>query len=102
MDECLPKKLKRLLPGHDVRTVPELGLASYKNGTLLKALAGKCKAFITIDSNLSFQQNLPALPFTSILLSAPSNRANDLAPLVPAILKALEHPLPGSIIRIPY
>ncbi len=100
MDECLPKKLKRLLPGHAIRTVPELGFASLKNGALLKALCGKFKAFITIDSNLSFQQNLPALPFASILLSAPSNRLKDLALLAPAILETLEVAKPGSIHHI--
>jgi hypothetical protein len=25
LDECLPRKLKDDLPGHDVRTVPEVG-----------------------------------------------------------------------------
>lgn len=101
MDECLPRKLKKLLMPHHTRTVPELGLAGLKNGALLRELAGKCRAFITIDSNISYQQNLPALPFASILLSAPSNRMSDLEPLVPAIIDALERPQSGDIIRIP-
>ena len=25
LDECLPRKLKGGLPGHDVKTVPEMG-----------------------------------------------------------------------------
>jgi hypothetical protein len=35
LDECLPRGLKRHLPGHDVRTVPEAGWAGMKNGALL-------------------------------------------------------------------
>ena len=35
LDECLPRRLKRELVGHDARTVPEMGWASKKNGELL-------------------------------------------------------------------
>ena len=101
MDECLPRKLKKLLVPHNIRTVPEMGLAGLKNGALLRELSSKCTAFITIDSNLSYQQNLPVLPFASIVLSAPSNRMEHLEPLVPAITAALKHARPGAIIRIP-
>jgi hypothetical protein len=39
-DECLPRRLKRDLTGHDVRTVPEMGWASKENGDLIsKVLA---------------------------------------------------------------
>lgn len=101
MDECLPQKLKKLLVPHNTRTLPEMGFPGMKNGALLRELATKCRAFITIDSNISYQQNLPALPFASILLSAPGNRMNHLEPLVPAIIDALEHAQAGDIIRIP-
>jgi hypothetical protein len=101
LDECLPRKLKKLLEPHHTRTVPEVGLACFKNGKLLRELSGRCRAFIIIDSNLSYQQNLPALPFASILISAPSNRLTDLEPLSPAIVEALDHAEAGAIIRIP-
>jgi hypothetical protein len=101
LDECLPRKLGKLLLPHHIRTVPEIGLAGFKNGQLLRELSAKCRAFITIDSNLSYQQNLPALPFASVLISAPSNRLTDLEPLVPALVQALDHAEPGAIIRIP-
>jgi hypothetical protein len=32
LDECLPKRLKRELPGHDVTRVQEMGWAGIKNG----------------------------------------------------------------------
>lgn len=35
LDECLPRKLGRLLIGHDVSTVPEAGWAGVTNGKLL-------------------------------------------------------------------
>jgi hypothetical protein len=39
LDECLPRKLKNDLSGHDVRTVPEMGWAGKKNGELLQLAA---------------------------------------------------------------
>jgi len=35
LDECVPRKLKRALPNHDCRTMPEAGFAGKKNGHLL-------------------------------------------------------------------
>ena len=35
LDECLPRRLKREIVGHDARTVPEMGWASKRNGELL-------------------------------------------------------------------
>ena len=32
IDECVPRKLKRSLPGYDCCTVPEAGLAGNDNG----------------------------------------------------------------------
>jgi hypothetical protein len=35
LDECIPKKIKALIQGHEVSTVPEKGWAGVKNGKLL-------------------------------------------------------------------
>ena len=32
LDECIPRKSKRSLPGHDCQTVPEAGFAGKTNG----------------------------------------------------------------------
>ena len=39
LDECVPNGLRRELPGHDVRTVPEMGWAAKENGELLALAA---------------------------------------------------------------
>jgi len=54
LDECLPKRLKRELAGHEVQTVPEAGWAGRENGELLQLAAGKFDAFITIDRSLAY------------------------------------------------
>ena len=35
LDECLPRRLKRDLIGHEAHTVPEMGWAGKQNGDLL-------------------------------------------------------------------
>ena len=74
LDESLPKELKAELPGHDTRTVQEMGWSSVKNGELLMRAAAEFDVFITADQNLRYQQNLSALPIAVAVLVAKSNR----------------------------
>jgi hypothetical protein len=57
LDECLPARLRRDLPGHDAQTVPLAGWAGIKNGKLLRLVAdsGKFDVFLTMDKNLPHQ-----------------------------------------------
>ena len=56
LDECLPRRLKHELPGHDVKTVPEMGWAGLRNGDLLRVAADRFDAFLTVDRSLPAQQ----------------------------------------------
>ena len=58
LDECLPSRLKRVLPGHEVSTVSDAGWAGKTNGELLSLAVERFDAFVTIDKNLPAQQNL--------------------------------------------
>lgn len=89
LDECVPRRLKRDLVGHDVKTAPEMGWASKKNGELLALAAVDFDIFLTSDRNLSHQQNLSAFDIAVIVLVAGSNRFEDLRHLVPRILELL-------------
>ncbi len=56
LDECVPRRLRTQLAGHDVRTVPEASWAGIKSGRLLAAAAAaEFACFITVDRNLQFQ-----------------------------------------------
>jgi len=59
LDECVPRKLKNTLTGHECQTVPDAGLAGKKNGELL-ALAENAgfEVFVTVDQGIEFEQNL--------------------------------------------
>ncbi|NCJ08398.1 hypothetical protein GS597_18170 [Synechococcales cyanobacterium C] len=89
LDECIDRKLAREFPGYEVKTVPQMGWAGVKNGQLLTLAAADFDVFITVDRNLSFQQNLPAFDIAVIILKVPSNRLVDLKPLIPQVLAIL-------------
>lgn len=57
LDECVPKRLRREPPGHDVRTVQEAGSAGVKNGAQLRAAHGQFDALLTVDQGVEHQQN---------------------------------------------
>ena len=96
LDECLPRRLKRDLVGHDARTVPEMGWASRRNGELLRLAEREFDAFLTVDRKLQHQQKLSAFRIAVIVLVARSNSILDLQPLIPKVLEALPKAKPGQ------
>jgi predicted nuclease of predicted toxin-antitoxin system len=100
LDESVPVRLRRSLPSHAVRTVVEMGWSGVKNGKLLALAANEFDAFVTVDKNLPYQQNLSALPVAVVLLDAKSNELTALEPLVPGLVSALASLKPCSYLRI--
>ena len=96
LDECIDRKFIRELSGHQVKTVPQMGWAGIKNGQLLALAEAEFDVFITVDRNLSFQQNLPQFDMAVIVLHALSNRLADLKPLAPQILAILDNVIKGQ------
>ena len=97
LDENLPADLVRALPGHDVVTVHGLGWSGLKNGELLGRAAGRVDAFITMDTNLEYQQRLGGLSFGVVVIHARSNRVADLLPVAELVLTALDGLGPGTV-----
>jgi predicted nuclease of predicted toxin-antitoxin system len=97
LDECLPRRLKRELVGHDARTVPEMGWASKRNGELLALAATAFDVFLTADRNLSYQQDVSSFDIALVVLVAPSNSIQDLRPLAPRILAILDKAEHGRV-----
>lgn len=100
LDECLPKRLKRELAGHETRAVPEMGWASKRNGELLALAVGQFDVFLTADRNLSYQQDLSSFDIAVVVLVARSNRLDDLRPLVPRVLEVLPTALRRAVTKI--
>jgi hypothetical protein len=89
LDECLPRRLKRELVGHDARTAPEMGWASKRNGELLALAVGQFEVLLTADRNLSYQQDVSSFDIAIVVLVAGSNRFEDLRSLTPRLLEVL-------------
>ena len=98
LDECVDRRLAKDIIGHDVRTVAEMGWKSKRNGELLALAEQACDVFITVDRNLSFQQNLPGFGIAVIVLRAPSNRLADLRSLVPKLIESLPQAKHGEVL----
>jgi len=97
LDENLPHDLGSVLAEHEVVTVQGLGWSGLKNGELLRRAAGQMDAFITMDTNLQFQQRLEGLSFGVVVIHARSNRMADLRPIVESVLAALAGLAPGVV-----
>ena len=67
---------------------------------MLKLAATEFDIFLTVDQNLSFQQNLTNFNIGFILMVARNNRLKTLLPLMPAVRAAIEDVTAGEIIRI--
>lgn len=89
LDECIDRRLAREFSGFLLKTVPQMGWSTIKNGELLALAEKEFDVFITVDRNLSFQQNLTKFNIAVLVLRAPSNRLDDLQELVPKIISNL-------------
>lgn len=101
LDENVPHGLRRLIPGHDVFTVAFMGWQGVSNGALLsRAAESGFDAVITLDAGIQYQQHRPELPVAIVILKAPSSALDDLSPVLPALLRALETLVPRTVTRI--
>lgn len=90
IDESLPRYLRRVLTGHEVQTVQEMGWGGIKNGPLLTLAESNFDLFLTADKNLRYQQNLAERQLAVIVF--PSNKLS--------VVKTLEDKLKSRIAQI--
>jgi predicted nuclease of predicted toxin-antitoxin system len=100
LDECVDRRLAKHFAEHSVQTVAEMDWAGIKNGELLDRAKSLFDVFVTVDRNLSFQQNLPKFTIAVVLVGSPSNRLADLIKLVPEICRALPVAPKGAVTRV--
>ena len=101
VDELLPRQLVALLIGHEARMVQAEGWSSVKNGELLRrAAAAGFDVFLAPDRKLEYQQHMPRVGVAVIVLRAHTNRLEDIAPLVPALLDALPAARVGTVTHV--
>ena len=97
LDACVDWRLAHDITGHEVTTAHQIGWATLQNGELLALAARQFEVFITVDRNLSFQQNLPSFDIAVVVLRCASNRLSDLQRLVPELLSCLASARRGMV-----
>jgi len=100
LDESVPTRLGRLLTGHEVKSVQQHGWGGIKNGKLLALAATEFDVLLTADKGIEYQQNLATLPVAVLIVLANSNRLEDMACVVPNILKVLDNLQPRTVQRV--
>jgi predicted nuclease of predicted toxin-antitoxin system len=97
IDECVDWRLLRDLPGHDVKTVRQMGWTETVNGALLRLAEHEFDVLVTTDKNLSFQQNVTRFNIGVVVSRARSARLRHLRELVPGLLRTLPDVKPGHV-----
>jgi hypothetical protein len=100
LDECIDWRLSREIAGHEVKTARQMGWTAIRNGELLALAAKEFDVFVTVDRNLTFQQNLGTYPITVMVPRARTNRLADLRLLVPELLAALQSACAGAAVFV--
>ena len=100
LDECVDWRLAREIVGHEVRIARQMGWTTIRNGELLALAAKDFDVFVTVDRNLSFQQNLSTFAIAAIVIPAKSNRLSELRPLLPALLAMMPTGRAGVVTHV--
>ena len=102
IDECAPRALKKFLVhrGHECLTVQEVGWSGKQNGELLGLAEVSFDVLVSIDTNLSYQQNLTGRRIGIVILHSSSNRLEQLKKFFPSCLSAIEKIKPGDLVQV--
>jgi hypothetical protein len=94
----MPRRFLSVFNEYEAVSVPYMGWAGKKNGVLLKLMieAG-FDAFVTVDQNLQYQQNLQKANISILVLHAATNSYDDLLTLAPAIHATIANLQPSKI-----
>jgi len=100
LDECVPKRLGRLLSEHDVVTTPQAVGQALQMVSCSSEASKDFDVFVTVDRSLAFQQNPSNLPLPVVVIHARSNKLRDLQQHVPALQQTLSSTLARQVYHI--
>jgi hypothetical protein len=70
LGEGVDWRLGRELASHEVKTARQMGWTALKNGELLGLASARFDVFVTVDRNLSFQQDIVPFPIAVAALGS--------------------------------
>jgi predicted nuclease of predicted toxin-antitoxin system len=101
LDECVDPRLAAYFKIHEVKTVKEMGWLGITNGELLKIANPHFDAFVTVDQNIPYQQNLEQFKIIVVIVRGQNLRARRLAALIPDLEAAIDNAKPGQVVSVP-
>jgi predicted nuclease of predicted toxin-antitoxin system len=101
LDNNVNHRFTRLITGHDVIHVQDIGWEDLQNGELIAtAESAGYDVMITADKRMQYQQSLKGRKISIIVLNSRRIIFEDIAPLAPQVLATLEHLPQGSFVTI--
>jgi len=91
LDNCVDRRLARLLTGHEVSHTSRVGLSAVSNGLLLKSAAEQgFEVLITVDQKIRYEHNLEMLPVAVLELDTRDSRLGALQEMAGHFERALD------------
>ncbi len=91
LDECITKRLKPYLSKFEIFPVSEMRWNGIKNGALLVlCFQNQFDIFLTIDKDLTYQQNIKNLDLTVVVLNSTSSKIEELVLFIPAFISKIQ------------
>lgn len=101
LDENLDWRLVRYFDADfQVTTVSRQGWKGMRNGELLQKAAAAFDVLVTMDKGIEHQQNLRKYEIGVILISARSNRIQDIQPAMVKLNEVLREVQPRHVIHV--
>ena len=101
LDENLDWRLVRYFDADfQVTTVSRQGWKGKRNSELLQQAEAVFDVLLTMDRSIEHQQNLSKYNIGIILISARSNRTEDIKPAMLRVNEVLREVQPGQVIRV--
>jgi cold shock CspA family protein len=102
LDEQLPRHLAWQLVGQDVYTVQQQEWVGLPDRELLtQAEAAGFDVLLTADDSSDEQEDVTESGIRIVLLGGVTSTLEDLLPIVPQVLAAIDTARPGQVVRIP-
>lgn len=99
-DEDVPRQLRRDLLEFEIRTVPEEGWSSLKNGELLRRSSPTFDVLVTADKNLRYQQNITQHNIGVVVIATRDTRLPRLQQILDELRAAIHAVTPGMVIIV--
>lgn len=81
-------------------TVDRQGWKGKRNGELLEQAAATFDVLVTMDKSIEYQQNISEYAIGVIIISAKSNKLQDIQPAMQEVNQVLRDMQPGQVIRV--